>query len=220
MNISSPRVTPIPSPFSQSLKRRLKVPSPPPPSSAPSGSRMGDFAQTIQRCICAGNILADILINEQSHDCSLSFSVDRDVCIYGVEMPTQCTQRPLDQQLSPSQSAQQSYSELIYAFLQDSDGCRITYTHFTARVPCSSSMEVMFNRPVYILPNKMYKIGVVLNKVGRYPLYVIRPYVSFDEFTFTFDQDCPRSGLITAVLFGCSLSDPSSRDMSLWGQMY
>ncbi|KAK7026706.1 hypothetical protein SK128_019313 [Halocaridina rubra] len=201
MNISSPGVTPIPSPFSQSLKRRLKAPTPPPPHAAGASVSSGNF-----RCGCAENTLADILINEQLVDCSLSFSVDSDVCIYGIEMPTQCTPQGMDHQQSSSFSqpsfSQPSYSELIYAFLQDSVGCRITYTHFTARVPYSSSMEVMFNRPVYIVPNKTYKVGVVLNKVGKYPMYVSKPYATVEDITFTFDQERSRDGVITAVIFG------------------
>ncbi|XP_064119693.1 BTB/POZ domain-containing protein 2-like isoform X2 [Macrobrachium nipponense] len=223
MNISSPGVTTIPSPFSQSLKRRVKVRVPSPPSAAPSNSRStGPLVQNMQlRCVCTGDILAGILVNEKLLDCMLSFSVDRDVCIYGVEMLTQCLQQSLEDQQPPTQGAHECYYEIIYAFLQDSDGSRITHTHFTARVPYSSSMEVMFNRPAYILRNKMYRIGVVLNKEGRYPAHVIIPYVTVNEFTFTFDRERSRNGLITAVIFGCfSPPEPTPRQEHNWMPMY
>ncbi|XP_037805153.1 BTB/POZ domain-containing protein 6-like isoform X1 [Penaeus monodon] len=201
MNISSPGVTPIPKPFCQSLKRRQKEPSPPPPT-PPDPRNIGNLRDEVQlRCTCAGDITT-ILINDQLVDFSLSFSVDSSICIYGVEMPTQMVPQTLEQQPN-GQPVPQSYSELIYAFLQDSDGCRLTYTHFTARVPWNSTMEVMFNRPVYITPNRTYKIGVVMNKVGRYPLYVTNHFVSVEYVTFTFGQDRSRDGLIKALIFGC-----------------
>lgn len=146
--------------------------------------------------------MADVLLNEQLVDCSLSFSVDSNVCIYGIEIPTQLMPEHLEQ-LSASQPVHQTYSELIYAFLQDSDGCRLTYTHFTARVAWQSSMEVIFNRPVYITPNKTYKIIVVLNKVGKYPMYVTSRFTPIDYLTFNFSLDRPRDGLIKAIIFGC-----------------
>ncbi|XP_068241439.1 BTB/POZ domain-containing protein 2-like [Palaemon carinicauda] len=222
MNISSPGVAPIPSPFCQILKRRIKVQVSAPPATAPSSSRSSAVGQNVQlRCVCAGDILAGILVNEQLLDCMLSFSVDRDVCIYGVEMPTQYLQQNLPEQPQPPpQETHECYSELIYAFLQDSDGCRITYTHFTARVPYSSSVEVMFNRPVYIVPNKVYRIGVVLNKLGRYPVHIIIPYVTVNECTFTFDRDRSRNGLITAVIFGYFSPEPTPRQDHPWMPMY
>lgn len=203
MNISSPGVTPVPSPFCNNNKKRQKEQTPP-PSSPADLRRSSRIRENVQlRCECAGNVMTNILINEQLVDCSLTFSVDGNVCIYGVEMPTQLIPQNLEQQ-SGLQPITQSYTELIYAFLQDSDGCRLTYTHFTARVSWNNSTEVMFNRPVYITPNKMYKIAVVLNKVGRYPLYATSRSVSMDYLTFTFDQERSRDGLIKAVIFGCS----------------
>ena len=92
------------------------------------------------------------------------------------------------------------YCELIYAFLQDSDSCRLTYTHFTARVQWESTMEVLFNRPVYISPNKSYKIVVVLNKVGRYPVFSALQEVVVDGTVFNFG-DNPRVGLIKSLIF-------------------
>ncbi|XP_045604998.1 BTB/POZ domain-containing protein 3-like [Procambarus clarkii] len=216
MNISSPGVTSVPSPFCQNNKRRQKEQTPPPSSLTHSDSRASRIREDVQlRCECVGNDMAQVLINEQLVDCSLSFAVNRHVCIYGVEMPTQLVPPNLESQLA-THPIQQSYSELIYAFLQDSDGCRLTYTHFTARVSWNSSMEVIFNRPVYITPNKTYKIAVVLNKVGRYPVYVTANYVTIDYLTFTFEQDRSRDGLIKAVIFGCSSQRSSSSPESYW----
>lgn len=48
-----------------------------------------------------------------------------------------------------------SYTELLYAHLLDSDGSRLTYTHFTSRVTIGSLVEITFNRPVYIQRNKV-----------------------------------------------------------------
>lgn len=47
------------------------------------------------------------------------------------------------------------YSELLYAHLLDSDGARLTYTHYTHRVPYRHLQDIMFNRPVYIQKNKV-----------------------------------------------------------------
>lgn len=48
-----------------------------------------------------------------------------------------------------------SYTELLYAHLLDSDGSRLTYTHFTSKVTCGSLVDLSFNRPVYIQKNKV-----------------------------------------------------------------
>lgn len=146
--------------------------------------------------------MADILINEQLVDCSLSFSVNNSVSIHGMLIPTQILPENMEHH-SSRQPIPLNYSELIYSFLQDSDCCRLTYTHFTARVPWNSSVEVLFNRPVIITPNKTYKIVVVLNKVGRYPLFHISPQVHSDHITFSFGREGARDGLglIRAIIF-------------------
>ena len=58
------------------------------------------------------------------------------------------------------------YNELLYAHLLDGDGQRLTYTHFTAKVNWNSMIEITFNRSVRINANKVYRIGMVLNKVN------------------------------------------------------
>ncbi|CAL4062311.1 unnamed protein product, partial [Meganyctiphanes norvegica] len=216
MNISSPGCLPLPQGFSPLTTSR----QPPPPQRQRTPLRgdnevlrslTGDELQ--QKCVYGGPV-QDILVNEQLVDCALSFSVDRNVCIYGIEMPTQLL--PVNLASLPAAAQQQQrYSELIYAFLQDADNCRLTYTHYTGRVPWNGTMEncfdegscsqlqtVIFNRPVYILANKWYKIGVVLNKVGRYPLYATSPSITVDHnTTFLFGQDRQRDGLIKSIIF-------------------
>ena len=57
------------------------------------------------------------------------------------------------------------YNELLYAHLLDNEGARLTYTHFTSKVNWNSMIEISFNRAVLIQANKVYRIGMVLNKV-------------------------------------------------------
>lgn len=60
---------------------------------------------------------------------------------------------------------EEEYNELLYAHLLDSDGNRLTYTHFTAKVPWNSMIEITFNRSVFVKAHKVYRVGMVLNKV-------------------------------------------------------
>lgn len=53
------------------------------------------------------------------------------------------------------------YSELLYAHLLDADGSRLTYTHYTSRVPYRSLLEITFNRPFYIQRNKV-RAGIII----------------------------------------------------------
>lgn len=48
-----------------------------------------------------------------------------------------------------------SYTEILYAHLLDSDGSRLTYTHFTTKVNVGTLVEITFNRPVYIQKHKV-----------------------------------------------------------------
>lgn len=52
-------------------------------------------------------------------------------------------------------SSNNTYTELLYAHLLDADGSRLTYTHFTSRVPFKSLIDLYFNRPVFIQRNKV-----------------------------------------------------------------
>jgi len=62
------------------------------------------------------------------------------------------------------------YTELLYCHLLDRDGTRLTYCHFSGRSPRRSTLDLFFNRPVYIQRNREYRICVVLNRPGYYPL--------------------------------------------------
>ncbi|XP_028167702.1 uncharacterized protein LOC114358040 [Ostrinia furnacalis] len=84
-------------------------------------------------------------------DCSVTFMVDKNICLLGVQVPTQA---PCEES-GVAVSAAASYSELLYAHLLDADGARLTYTHYTARVPHRHLLDIMFNRPVYIQRNKV-----------------------------------------------------------------
>ena len=116
------------------------------------------------------------------------------------------------------------YSELLYAHLLDGDGQRLTYTHFTAKVELqyltisvilllfllpqvnwNSMIEISFNRSVRVSANKLYRIGMVLNKVGWYPMGVCTRRVNSEGAFFTFcvgqPNDTHRDGLIRSIIF-------------------
>ena len=112
------------------------------------------------------------------------------------------------------------YNELLYAHLLDGEGQRLTYTHFTAKVNWNSMIEITFNRSVKINANKVYRIGMVLNKVsylsmhtysyycdqvGWYPMGVCTRRVNCEGSFFTFcvgqPNDTLRDGLIRSIIF-------------------
>ena len=99
-------------------------------------------------------------LNTSILDCSVTFTVDRDICIHGIEVPSQVTEVPENVELpmlqnlaaqannqavnanavaavgaaNNNQPNSNEYNELLYAHLLDADGNRLTYTHFTAKV--------------------------------------------------------------------------------------
>jgi hypothetical protein len=107
-----------------------------------------------------------------------------------------------------------SYPELLYAHLLDADGSRLTYTHFTSRVVFRSLIEISFNRPIYIQRNKVYKVGVVLNKIGRYPIGTYPSQSTCNGVVFTFSQgqsgDSVRDGLVRGIIFSIPSSNHNS----------
>ena len=210
MNISSFGATTVPENFT--TNRTPRQPPPPPQSRITSRfsphSKMGssylERVGTQLHCICTGEE-SGTLVNDQLVDCSITFNVNKKVCIYGVVMPTQTkpllNTKPYSQpSTSQPMPALNRYCELIYAFLQDSTSSRLTYTHFTARVSWDSTMEILFNSPVHIMPNKYYKIVIVLNKVGKYPMYENLWHNDVEGTLFRFD-DNPRNGLIKSLIF-------------------
>merc|ERR1719320_1221167 len=111
-------------------------------------------------------------LNTSILDCSVTFTVDKDVWIHGIEVPS----------------------------------------HVTAKVNWNSMIEITFNRSVKINANKVYRIGMVLNKVGWYPMGVCTRRVNCEGSFFTFcvgqPNDTLRDGLIRSIIF--------SRIDSLW----
>ncbi|XP_046398915.1 BTB/POZ domain-containing protein 6-B-like [Ischnura elegans] len=97
------------------------------------------------------------------------------------------------------------YTELLYAHLTDGDGCRLTYTHLSARVLPDSMVEILFNRPVPITRARTYKIVVVFNRTGWYPMGECAKHVQCDDVLFNFcvgdSGSCVRDGLIRSIIF-------------------
>jgi len=175
-------------------------------------------------------------LNTSILDCSVTFTVDKDICIHGIEVPSQVTEVPENIELpmlqnlavqannqmnvAPAQAPNNNaggaiqinnhqgsneYNELLYAHLLDADGNRLTYTHFTAKVERNTMIEIEFNRSVYVKANKVYRIGMVLNKVGWYPMGVCTRRVNCESCFFTFcvgqPTDTLRDGLIRSIIF-------------------
>ncbi|NP_001153390.1 BTB (POZ) domain containing 2-like isoform X1 [Nasonia vitripennis] len=143
-------------------------------------------------------------------DCSVTFTVDRNIFVLGVQVPSQIltavdhlpsTFGGMDQL-----HADTTYTEVLYAHLLDSDGTRLTYTHYTTKASLRELVEISFNRPVYIQKNKMYKVGVVFNKPGWYPIGNCTQRVNCENVSFTFNVgvngvDYLRDGLIRSIVF-------------------
>ncbi|TRY62081.1 hypothetical protein TCAL_12261 [Tigriopus californicus] len=146
-------------------------------------------------------------LNTSILDCSVTFTVDKDCCIHGIEVPSQLKDFPENPALElPAIPAEQSdYNELLYAHLLDSEGNRLTYTHFTAKVNWNTMIEINFNRSVCVLANRVYRIGMVLNKVGWYPTGICTRRISCEGSFFTFcvgqPNDTLRDGLIRSIIF-------------------
>lgn len=95
--------------------------------------------------------------NTSVSDCALTFTVDRNICITGIQVSTQV----LGEQSMQSGNLPERYSELLYAHLLDAYGTRLTYTHCTNNVRFDSLLEISFDHPVQIHRDRLYKIGVV-----------------------------------------------------------
>ncbi|CAB3248134.1 unnamed protein product [Arctia plantaginis] len=146
-------------------------------------------------------------LNTSVLDCSVTFMVDKNICLLGVQVPTQA---PSEEGVSCVGGAGGGvgvggYCELLYAHLLDADGARLTYTHYTNRVPYRHLLDIMFNRPVYIQRNKVYKVGIVFNKVGWYPMGTCAQQVAAESVFFNFgigqSSDSVRDGLIRSIIF-------------------
>lgn len=152
-------------------------------------------------CIRTIQQIRDIY-NRSVLDSSFTFSVDRNVSILGLTIFTQ-TRKPS----IPSDNRNlDRYSEILYAHLLDSHGSRLTYSHSNQRVPYDSDSEILFDRPVFIQSNKVYKIGVVYNKVGCYLEHAVHSSFRTSNITFTFNTGSPadtiHEGLIRGIIYG------------------
>nr|AEE61716.1 unknown [Dendroctonus ponderosae] len=159
------------------------------------------FKDSTKKMICNRMLLRTTdCMNTSVLDCAVTFSCDKNVCVYGVKVPAQIP--TADERYDPFSMV---YGELLYAHLLDAEGSRLTYTHFTSRVQYHSLVEISFNRPIYIQKNKMYKVGVVLNKTGCYPIGSYPYQSTCNGVTFTFTQgqggDSVRDGLIRSIIF-------------------
>lgn len=139
--------------------------------------------------------------NRSVLESSFTFSVDRNVSILGLTIFTQIRKPP-----NPAENRNPDrYSEILYAHLLDSHGSRLTYTHSNQRVPYDSDSEILFDRPVFIQSNKVYKIGVVFNKIGFYQEHAVHSSFRTSNITFTFNTGSPtdttREGLIRGIIY-------------------
>lgn len=161
-----------------------------------------DITET-RRFYCIRPIREQIdYFNSGVSDCALTFTVDRVICITGIQVSTQV----LGEQSMQSGTLPERYSELLYAHLLDSYGTRMTYTHCTSNVRFDSLLEISFDHPVKIEAGRIYKIGVAFNKLGWYPMCTCAPTVTAEGVCFDFRVDGPngeslRDGLIRSIVF-------------------
>ncbi|XP_075154600.1 uncharacterized protein LOC142228147 [Haematobia irritans] len=151
-------------------------------------------------CVCTGSPQFHYR-NTSVSDCGLTFRVDTNIWITGVQVPTQV----LCGELMNSAGFSERYAEILYAHLQDIQGSRLSYTHCTSRVRYDSLLEISFDSPVYIYRNQIYKVFVVFNKIGWYPMYNSVLDVECNRVKFSFNVGDPsesvRCGLIRAIVF-------------------
>ncbi|XP_076633011.1 BTB/POZ domain-containing protein 2 [Colletes latitarsis] len=141
--------------------------------------------------------------NADTLDSSVTFIVDKSICILGIQVPTQILGAAIN--MNHVVNHDTSYTEILYAHLLDSDGTRLTYTHLSTKVNINTLVEIMFNRPVYIRKNTVYRVGVVFNKIGWYPMGACNLSVSCDNVYFQFgigdSANSVRDGLIRSIIF-------------------
>ncbi|XP_076245243.1 uncharacterized protein LOC143185844 [Calliopsis andreniformis] len=155
---------------------------------------------------CLRSVLGETdCLNTDVLDCFLTFSVDRNICVLGIQVPTQIASSVDSRNRVLDYST--SYTEILYAHLLDSDDTRLTYTHFTTKVDINTLVEITFNRPVYIQKNKVYRVGVVFNTVGWYPMGLCSQKMTCESVFFSFrvgnSADSVRDGLIRSIVFTC-----------------
>lgn len=135
-----------------------------------------DVTET-RRFYCVRPIREQIdYFNTSVSDCSLTFTVDRNICITGIQVSTQVLG---EQSMQSNGNLPERYSELLYSHLLDSYGTRLTYTHCTSNVRFDSLLEISFDHPVQIHRDRFYKIGVAFNKVVSKSKYIFLFFVNF-----------------------------------------
>ena len=180
MNISAPGSWDMPAHMSRESEPRK---SPRDSTSAGLGLLYEEELDMSTKYFCKRAMMVEPhCLNTSILDCSVTFTVDKDMCIHGIEVPSQvrtCARRPISEKRTNERTANSSfqvtdvpdnsggldlafvpaaqtdYNELLYAHLLDADGNRLTYTHFTAKVNWNSMIEITFNRSVYIKANKV-----------------------------------------------------------------
>lgn len=162
--------------------------------------------QTLQnsKLYCIRHLIQQTnIFNQSVLDCAVTFTVDKNICVYGIQIPSQISGEIGFSENNPN--CNNCYTELLYAHLVDADGSRLTYTHYTAKVSYSSTIDISFNRPVYIQRNKLYKVGLVLNKTGHYPVgtYTFRTMCHSVCFTFGPSRE-PERDLVRSIIFTVS----------------
>lgn len=142
-------------------------------------------------------------LNTHVLDCIVTFSVDKNIRILGVQVPSQIA--GVTNSMNHSLEYGMSYTEVLYAHLLDSDGTRLTYTHFSTKAHIGTLVEITFDRPVYIQKHKIYRVGVVFNKSGWYPMGVCANNMVCDSVSFSFgigdSVDSIRDALIRSIVF-------------------
>lgn len=148
-------------------------------------------------------------LNSNVLDCSLTFSVDKNIYVIGVQVPTQIAN--VTSSLHQNLLHDTLYTEILYAHLLDPDGSRLTYTHFSTKVNVGTLVEITFNRPAYIEKHKIYRVGVVFNKVGWYPMGLCTQHVDCGSVFFSFGigntDHSVRGGLIRSIVFSYHVND-------------
>ena len=180
------------------------------------------------RIYCQRRVEGETLVhNTGILDCAVALTVDRNICIQGIVISSQAKWIELERSCpffqfhycfvflcshtdSTNCDPNGGYTELLYCHLLDRDGTRLTYSHFSGRSPRRSTIDVFFNRPVYVQRNREYRICVVLNRNGYYPLGTGSSWVMTQGVHFRFGSsstdpfplnDGIRDGFIRGVIF-------------------
>nr|CAH0102927.1 unnamed protein product [Daphnia galeata] len=218
MNISCRDKWPMPSQLSSSRQSRYTAPynlnfgehSPGNRSPVSScGRRCVETTPMLSspgRIYCQRRVEGETLVhNTGILDCAVALTVDRNICIQGIVISSQANHTD-----STNCDPNGGYTELLYCHLLDRDGTRLTYSHFSGRSPRRSTIDVFFNRPVYVQRNREYRICVVLNRNGYYPLGTGSSWVMTQGVHFRFGSsstdpfplnDGIRDGFIRGVIF-------------------